>query len=128
MSPLAEAVYEVLRRRVKLADPRITYGELARALRDRGDEFENITHRSQQLYASLWEVGGLCKQLGLPPLPALVVRADSRRPGEAYFEGMKLNYRGQRIAAWQRDLEAVKKAKYPKLSARSSRKRASRPS
>jgi hypothetical protein len=117
MSPLANAVYDVLRRRVKLADPRITYGELARALRDRSDDFENITHRSQQLYASLWEVGALCKRLRLPPLPALVVRADSRRPGDAYYKGMKLKHRGEKIAAWRRDLDAVKKARYAKLSA-----------
>ena len=113
MSPLAEAIYEILRRRVGQADPRITYAELARALRDTAATFEHLTHRSRDLYAALWEVGGLCQKLKLPPLPALVVRADTRRPGDAYFEGMTLTYQGERIAAWQRDLQAVCQAVYP---------------
>src|SRR5215510_13400369 len=86
MSPLAAAVYRILRTRLAEGDPRITYAELARRLRDKNDAFEHITHRSQQLYAALCDVGSFCKQLRLPPLPALVVRADTRRPGDAYYE------------------------------------------
>jgi hypothetical protein len=116
MSPLATIIYDILRRRTSLADPRITYAELAEQIRDSGDEFEYVHHRNRQLYAALTEVGAECRRRKLPPLPALVVRADSGRPGEAYYEG-KCNgtvYRGERIAAWRRDLEAVKGAKYPK--------------
>ena len=113
MSPLAVAVYQLLRRRAKKTEPRITYGELARELRELSENFEHITHRSQELYAALGEVGARCRRLGLPPLPALVVRADTRRPGDAYYEGMPWKYRGQRIAAWRHDLDAVRKAKYP---------------
>src|SRR5947209_13159457 len=75
MSPLAEAVYECLRLRTRLADPRITYAELVEQLRDAVDEFFHITHRSQALYSALGEVGKECRRLRLPPLPALVVRA-----------------------------------------------------
>ena len=38
----------------------------------------------------------------------------SRFPGDTYYEGMPWKYRGQRIAAWQRDLNAVRRAKYPR--------------
>lgn len=113
MSALAEAVYEILRRRTALPDPRVSYAELARALREADPAFEHVTHRSKELYAALWEVGGVCKRLRLPRLPALVVRADTRRPGDAYFEGMALAHRGDRIAAWRRDLDAVCAATYP---------------
>jgi hypothetical protein len=113
MSPLAAAVYEILRRRGRLADPRITYAELARRLRETAGAFESITHRSRELYSALWEVGGACRRLGLPPLPALVVRADSGRPGEAYFEDMAGAFPDDQVAAWQRDLEAVRRADYP---------------
>lgn len=113
MTRLAKTVYEILRERIGQSDPRITYAELARQLRD--SEFEHVTHRSQELYTALWEVGGACKRLGLPPLPALVVRADTRRPGDAYFEGMKESRRGERIAVWQRDVDAVCQTAYPSL-------------
>jgi len=75
--------------------------------------FEHLTQRSRELYAALWEVGDACRDLGLPPLPALVVRADTRRPGDAYFTASPLVHRGERTAAWQRDLEAVRQATYP---------------
>jgi hypothetical protein len=115
MSALAEAIYEILRHRVGSDDPRITYKELAAALRDLGDEFEYAHQRNPQLYAALGEVGRECRRLKLPPLPALVVRADTRRPGEAYYAGKcsGIVYKGDKVAAWRRDLEAVKMAAYP---------------
>src|SRR5262249_51157622 len=107
MSPLAIAVYEILRLRVGRAEPRITYSELGARLRDQSAAFEHIFHRSPELYAALREVGRECRRLRLPPLPALVVRADTRRPGEAYYSGKCTGYiaRANQIAAWRRDLE-----------------------
>jgi hypothetical protein len=112
MSPLAAAIYDLLRERTSLPDPRVTYAELAAALRERSEEFEHVHHRTRPLYEALGEVGAECRRLGLPPLPALVVRADTRRPGAAYYAS-GLAYRGQRVAAWRRDLEAVKGTAYP---------------
>src|SRR5437899_2437035 len=117
MSPLAEAIYDVLRRRTTGADPRITYAELAEALRGVSADFEYIHHRNPELYVALGAVGRECSRLKLPPLPALVVRADSRRPGAAYYTGRcsGLVYRAQQVAAWREDLEAVKQARYPAI-------------
>src|SRR5262249_38107907 len=110
MSPLAGAIYDLLRVRPGMEDPRISYAELARPLSERGEEFENIRHRSGQLYVALGEVSRECERLRLPCLAALVVRADSRRPGDAYYAGMSpgLRFRGEQIAEWRRELEAVK--------------------
>ena len=115
MSPLAKAVYHILRQRASLAEPRITYAELARQLRDRSAEFEHIYHRSQQLYAALGEAGKECRRLKLPSLPALVVRADTKRPGRAYFEGKcsGIAHKGERISAWRNEVEAIKQTRYP---------------
>jgi hypothetical protein len=120
MTPLAEAVYEILRLRTSRPDPRITYAELAEELREAADDFLHITHRSQQLYAALGEVGRACRRLSLPLLPALVVRADTRRPGEAYYEGTSagLVYKGEKVAAWRREVAAVKEKRYPKRKRR----------
>jgi hypothetical protein len=112
MNPLAEAIYELLRRRVGQDDPRITYAELARGLREADPAFDHVTHRSKELYAALWEVGNLCRARRMPPLPALVVRADTRRPGDAYFDGAEETYSDDRIAAWRRDFDAVRAAQY----------------
>jgi hypothetical protein len=108
-------MYEILRSRTTRDEPRITYAELAARLRDESEEFEHIYHRSPELYAALREVGRECRRLRLPPLPALVVRADTRRPGDAYYAGKCTGYiaRANQIAAWQRDLENVMRSTYP---------------
>jgi hypothetical protein len=114
MSPLAEAVYSILRVRPGSADPRISYAELSRALHEASEQFEYINHRSRELYLALGEVADECLRLSLPSLAALVVRADSRRPGDAYYAGMDSELsRGERIAVWREELEAVEKAEYP---------------
>lgn len=115
MSPLAAIIYDILRGRTVLDDPRITYAELAEQVRDAGEEFEYVHHRNRQLYLALSEVGAECRRLDLPPLPALVVRADTGRPGDAYYEGKCTGvvYRGEKVEGWRRDLEAVKGTTYP---------------
>ena len=115
MTPLAEVIYDLLRRRTAQVEPRITYAELAEQVRDAGEEFEYIHHRNRQLYLALAEVGAECQRLKLPALPALVVRADTGRPGDAYYGGRcsGVVHRGERIAGWRRDLEAVKGTIYP---------------
>jgi hypothetical protein len=120
VSTLAAAVYEVLRRQVPLPEPRITYAELAARLRATSDEFGRVTHRSRELYAALADVGRECRRLGLPPLPALVVRADTRRPGAAYYTGRCAGTAAPAnpVAAWFRDLEMVKASTYPRLDRR----------
>jgi hypothetical protein len=115
MSPLAAIIYDILCCRTSLDDPRITYAELAEQIRDAGDDFEYVHHRNRQLYRALAEVGAECRRLQLPPLPALVVRADTGRPGDAYYEGKCSGvYGGERVAAWRRDLDAVKETAYPR--------------
>jgi hypothetical protein len=115
VSPLAKAVYALLRLRTAQPEPRITYSQLSEQLRDRDEAFDHINRRSRELYAALVEVGEECRRLKLPPLPALVVRADTRRPGAAYFVGgcSGLVYRGDKIAAWREEVEAVKRTRYP---------------
>jgi hypothetical protein len=115
MSPMAEAIYEILRRRIGRDDPRITYKELAAALRDCDEAFEYAHYRNPQLYTALGEIGRECRRARLPPMPALVVRADTRRPGDAYYAAKSsgIVYKGDSVIAWRRDLEAVKRATYP---------------
>lgn len=119
MSPLAEAVYRILRARASRPDPRITYAALAEQLRETAEEFEYIHHRTRQLYAALGEVGEECRRLKLPGLPALVVRADTGRPGGAYFQGRctGIVFADDKVSAWRRELEAVRQTAYPSRTA-----------
>jgi hypothetical protein len=116
MSPLGQAVYQILRRRTSLPESRITYAELAAQLRDTSEDFAHINHRSQLLYGALNEVGEKCRLLKLPLLPALVVRSDTRRPGAAYFAGKctGTTYQGDPVATWWREVEAVRATTYPR--------------
>jgi len=124
MSPLAEAVYSILRVRVARPDPRITYAELARMLRETSEDFDHIHPRSRELYAILGEVAQVCHRLRLPSLAALVVRADTRRPGEAYYQGRTppLRSRGEKVSAWRQELEAASQAVYPPMPGKAQEK------
>ena len=101
MSPLARRIYSQLRRRVNTAQPSITYGELATELA--------IHQRSPKLHAALGEVTNACRHAALPCLPALVWRADMRRPSAGYYKAAhpRAATDAARISAWQREHAAV---------------------
>jgi hypothetical protein len=112
-SLLAAAIYKLLVRRLHGRTPTLTYGELVRALAPR-----HVTHRrSPALHAALGEVSLACRARGLPCLPALVHRADTGRPGPAYFRTAHPRVRAEAAqrAAWDVELAAVviAEARYP---------------
>ncbi len=105
LSPLAVAVQKVLIRRLRSRSPALTYGELVEALAPK-----HPTHRrSPALHAALGEVSAACRARGVPCLPALVHRADSGRPGPAYYRTAHPRVRSDaaRIAAWEAEMVAV---------------------
>ena len=101
MSPLAQHIYQHLRRRLRSARPSITYGELAAAL-----DYRFSTHpRSPRLHAALTEVGRACRASGLPCLTAIVWVAGARRPSTGYYKiaHPRAATDTARRAAWQRE-------------------------
>jgi hypothetical protein len=96
MSPLASKIYRVLRARLRRR-PSITYGELARAI--------DVHARSPALHAALGEVANACRHQQLPVLPAIVWRADSRRPSDGYYKVAhpRAHTEEARVAAWERE-------------------------
>ena len=105
LSPLAVAIQKVLVRRLRSRSPTLTYGELVEALAPK-----HPTHRrSSALHAALNEVSTACRARGVPCLPAIVHRADSGRPGPAYYRAAHPRVRSDaaRIAAWEAELVAV---------------------
>jgi hypothetical protein len=109
MSPLATTIYRRLRAQLTKREPPITYGALAASL--------DLHPRSPAFHAALGEVAHVCRHRGLPCLPALVWRADTRRPSDGYFAVAHPRAHGDvaRIAAWEREHDAVLRAagRYP---------------
>jgi hypothetical protein len=97
MSPLANRVYKHLVTHVRRNKTSVTYGELAVAV--------EVHHRSPQLHAALGEVTNACRHNALPCLPAIVWRADSKRPSDGYFKAAhpRAHTDDARIAAWERE-------------------------
>jgi len=113
MSPLATAIYKQLRRRLRTDRPSLTYADLAQGL-----DYRHATHpRSPRLHAALGEVTEACRQAGLPCLPAIVWRADRKRPSAGYYKlaHPRATTDEARIAAWEREHARVirEAAKFP---------------
>lgn len=78
MSPLANQIYKHLLTQVRRRSTSITYGELATAV--------DVHPRSPALHQALGELTNACRHAKLPALPAIVCRADSRRPSDGYYK------------------------------------------
>ncbi len=101
LSPLASAIYKVLRRRVRTKQKSITYAELATSL-----DYRHSTHpRSPRLHAALTEVTEACRSHDLPALPAIVWRAGTHRPSDGYFKVAhpRATTEEAQHSAWQRE-------------------------
>ena len=108
MSPLANAIYKLLVRRLQAGRTSMTYGELTAALPP-----SLTTHRrSSRLHARLGEVSEACRASGVPCLPAMVWRADTGRPGPAYYRHAHPTLRAEssQLDAWEREHAAVIRA------------------
>lgn len=101
MTPLARKIYRRLLRRARSPRPSITYAELAVEV--------ELHPRSPKLHAALGEIGQACRHAKLPCLPAIVWRADTRRPSTGYFKVAhpREHTRRRQLAAWEREHASV---------------------
>src|SRR5690349_4379454 len=97
MSPLANQIYKHLLSLVRRNKPSITYGELATAV--------DVHPRSRRLHVALGEVTNACRHAQLPALPAIVCRADSKRPSDGYYKAAhpRAQTDEARVSAWERE-------------------------
>lgn len=116
MSPLGEAIYSILVKRVGTESPSITYDKLVKGLPPLDPPDNNVTRNDERLYRALGEVGQACRDRGLPTLTALVVRGSARTPGSGYYyqfhpeTGSDL---ARQREAWEQELESLKSSSYP---------------
>ncbi|HEY5920612.1 MAG TPA: hypothetical protein VIV11_03030 [Kofleriaceae bacterium] len=97
MSPLAHRIYKQLLAQVRRNKPSITYGQLASAV--------DVHPRSPALHAALGEVANACRHQQLPCLPAIVWRADAKRPSAGYYKVAhpRAHTDEARVSAWERE-------------------------
>ena len=122
MSPLAFAIYTVLRTLVPCPrNPCISYSDLLSRLPDEFKSFnlENPAKRNE-LSEALGEIVIACRAQDLPALPALVVQLEEvglGYPGPGYYGIAHHEVSGEleQLAAWGRELEAVKRTTYPEI-------------
>lgn len=108
MSPLAIKIYRHLRNRVTKKRPSITYRELAAAVSE-------LHPRDPRLHSALGEVANACRHAQLPCLPAIVWRADTRRPSAGYYKVAhpRAHTDDAKRAAWEREHARVVAASFP---------------
>jgi hypothetical protein len=97
MSPLANQIYKHLLSQVRRNNASITYGQLATAV--------DVHPRSRTLHVALGEVTNACRHAHLPALPAIVCRADSKRPSDGYYKAAhpRAQTDEARLSAWERE-------------------------
>jgi hypothetical protein len=97
VTPLATRIYKQLVGSLRRNKTSMTYAELAAAV--------EVHHRSPQLHAALGEVTNACRHHQLPCLPAMVWRADARRPSDGYYKVAhpRAHTDEARVAAWERE-------------------------
>src|SRR5258706_10432033 len=101
MTPFATAIYKLLLRHARKHEPSITYSALA--------EQTELHARSPKLHAALGEISQACRHEGLPCLPAIVWRSDTRRPSTGYYKVAhpRAHTDESRVAAWEREHSSV---------------------
>jgi len=115
VSPLAMAVYDVLRVRVPAARPELSYLDLCGRL---PSTFSYVQPNSQVLWDALGEIVRACRaaDLPLPALPAIVINKDTRVPGNAYYTVAHPNEAHDEalaMIAWGNEVLKVRATTYP---------------
>jgi len=113
VSPLATAVYNVLRVRVPATRPELSYEDLCTKL---PASVGTIEARSQLLWEALGDIVRACRAAELPALPAIVVNKHERVPGKAYYAVAHpgdAHDEALAMIAWGKEVLMVRATTYP---------------
>jgi hypothetical protein len=115
LSPLAREIYKVLRLRVPAIHPEMTYKQLAEPLPPLGKPFEDVGFHDPRLDQALADTVHACRAVGLPALSAIVVNAETKKPGKRYYAEAHPSVGGdiEKEVAWAREMELAKITSYP---------------
>lgn len=113
MSPLAQLVYDQLRRRVPASRPELSYTDLVEQL---PSPYGTLSPDSDVLASALGELVTACRNLDLPAISAMVVRHRERVPGPGYYPVAhpdEADDPAMAMIAWGKELTKVRATTYP---------------
>lgn len=113
MSPLAIAVYDVLRVRVPALHPELAYSDLVQLL---PPPYSTLDPDSALLAQALGELVTGCRKKDLPAISAMVIRFRERIPGPGYYpmaHPAEAADPAKAMIAWGIELEKVRTTTYP---------------
>jgi hypothetical protein len=116
LSVLAAAIYDVLRVLVPNRRAEITYAELVDQLGPMPPPNQDLHARDVRLDAALGELVTACRRRGLPAIAAIVVRDDTRAPGQGYYSIAHAAEAGDTdiaMIAWGHEVQQVRATTYP---------------
>jgi len=116
LSPLADAIYDILQPRVPSLSPEITYEDLVARLPALPPPYSGVDVQDSRLSDALGEIVTACRAKGLPALAAVVVRKDTKMPGNGYYpvaHPTAGDDRVQQAIAWGNEMLMVRKTRFP---------------
>lgn len=116
LSPLADAIYRILQPRVPALSPEITYEDLVARLPALPPPYSGVDVQDRRLSDALGEIVIACRAKGLPALAAIVVRKDTRMPGDGYYpvaHPAAGNDRVLQVLAWGNEMLLARKTQFP---------------
>lgn len=116
LTVLAKAIYDVLRPRLPGTTPEITYDDLVHHLPSLGPPNVGLQARDVRLDVALGELVVACRSKGLPAISSIVVRKDTRMPGDGYYGAAHPNTAHDaalRAIDWGREFNAARATAYP---------------
>jgi hypothetical protein len=117
MSPLAMAMYQVLRMRLPKPIARkalIDHAELISELYRYPDAPQDLDPRDPRIDQAAVELAEWCRAAKLPLISALVIHGDTRLPADTYFAAAHPGLADEpRREAWENELKEVIMTFYP---------------
>lgn len=117
MSPLAAAVYQVLRMRLPKPIARkalIDHSELIAELYRYPDAPQDLDLRDPRINAAAVELVEPCRAAKLPLISALIIPGDTREPHDSYYAAAHPSATAEtRREAWDNELKEVIMTFYP---------------
>jgi hypothetical protein len=117
LSQLAANIYDVLRDNIRTNRATITYSELVKRLGPLPAPNRNLQAQDRRLNEALNELVQYCRERNLSAISAIVVTANTARPGPGYYDvaypELSNGNHSEEERAWLAEVSQVYQTHYP---------------